>query len=77
MIEEDNLVVLSGPEGNVYKSSHSAERNLNAAILRAELSRSYEEFLDIFATFYADDVEVSREGLREMIGEKKKYVLFC
>jgi len=26
-------------------------------------SATYEEFLDIFETFYADDVEVSREGL--------------
>jgi hypothetical protein len=41
--------------------------SLKAAILRAEIARSYEEFLDIFDAFYANDVEVSREDLREMI----------
>jgi hypothetical protein len=45
---------------------------LNAAILRAEIARSYEELLDIFEAFYADDVEVSREDLREMIRGKAK-----
>jgi hypothetical protein len=72
MIDEHDLVLCSRCEGDAYKSSHSAERNLNAAILRAEISKSYEEFLDIFETFYADDVEVSREGLREMIRGKEK-----
>ena len=48
----------------------AAELSLNAAALRAEIARSYEEFLDIFDTFYADDVEVSREDLREMIRGK-------
>jgi hypothetical protein len=72
MIDEHDLVLCSRSEGDAYKSSHSAERNLNAAILRAEISKSYEEFLDIFETFYAADVEVSREGLREMIRGKEK-----
>src|SRR5258707_10580493 len=72
MIDEHDLVLCSRSEGDAYKSSHSAERNLNAAILGAEISESYEEFLDIFETFYADDVEVSREGLREMIRGKEK-----
>ena len=72
MIDELDLVFCSRSEGDAYKSSHSAERNLNAAILRADISKSYEEFLDIFETFYADDVEVSREGLREMIRGKEK-----
>ena len=72
MIDEHDLVLCSRSEGDAYKSSHSAERNLNAAILRAEISKSYEEFLDIFETFYTDDVEVSREGLREIIRGKEK-----
>jgi hypothetical protein len=50
-------------EGEAYKSSQDAELSLNAAILRVEIARSYEEFLDIFETFYDDDVEVSREDL--------------
>ena len=72
-------VLFSRSEGDAYKSSKAAELSLNAAILRAEIARSYEEFLDIFETFYADDVEVSREDLQEMIRGKQKrreYVLF-
>jgi hypothetical protein len=72
MIDEHNLVPSSRSEGEAYKSSQAAELSLNAAILRAEISRSYEEFLDIFETFYADDVEVSREDLREMIRGKAR-----
>src|SRR5258707_9899877 len=72
MIYEHNLVLFSRSEGDAYKSSKAAELSLNAAILRAEIARSYEEFLDIFETFYADDVEVSREGLWEVIRGKEK-----
>ena len=39
----------------------TAERALNAAIVGAELAESFEEYLEIFDTFYADDVEVSSE----------------
>ena len=72
MIDEHNLVLSSRSEGDAYQSSKAAELSLNAAILRAEISRSYEEFLDIFETFYADDVEVSREDLQEMIRGKAR-----
>jgi hypothetical protein len=72
MIDEHNLVPFSGSGSDAYESSHSAELSLNAAILRVEIARSYEEFLDIFEAFYADDVEVSREGLGEMIRGKEK-----
>src|ERR1700719_5237768 len=76
MIDEHNLVLFSGSEGDAYKRSQAAELSLNAAIVRAEIARSYEEFLDIFETFYADDVEVSREDSREMIRGKAKVRLF-
>src|ERR1700736_5899894 len=72
MIDEHNLVLFSRSEGDAYKSSKAAEISLNAAIVRAEISRSYEEFLNIFETFYADHVEVSREDLREMIRGKAR-----
>jgi hypothetical protein len=72
MIDEHNLVPLSGSEGDAYKRSPAAELSLKAAIWRAEIARSYEEFLDICETFYADDGEVSREGLPEMIHGKAK-----
>jgi len=46
------------------------ERSLNAAIVRAEISRSFEEYLGIFDEFYADDVEVSSETREEPIRGK-------
>src|ERR1700691_4315885 len=70
MIDEHNLVLFSRSEGDAYQSSQAPELSLNAAILRAEIARSYEEFLDIFETFYADDVEVSTEDSRETIRGK-------
>ena len=58
-------------DGNVYESSQAAESTLNAAILRAEIARSYEEFLEIFDEFYADDVAVSSEDSPETIRGKE------
>ena len=72
MIDGHNLVTVGRFDGDAYESSEAAEQTLNAAILRAEIARSYEEFLEIFERFYADDVEVSREDLREMIRGKAK-----
>ncbi len=70
MIDEHNLVTVGRFNGDGYESSQAAEQTLNAAILRAEIARSYEEFLEIFETFYADDVEVSSEDSRETIRGK-------
>ena len=65
MTHEPNLVTVSQFDGNAYKSSQAADQTLNAAILRAEIATSYEEFLEIFDKFYADDVEVSSEDAQE------------
>jgi len=70
MIDEHNLVTVGRFDGDAYESSQAAEQTLNAAILRAEIARSYEEFLEIFETFYADDVEVSSEDSPETIRGK-------
>jgi hypothetical protein len=72
MIDEHNLVTLVRFDGDAYESSQIAEQTLNAAILRAEIARSYEEFLEIFETFYSDDVEVSSEDSREIIRGKAR-----
>jgi hypothetical protein len=72
MIDEHNVVAVSRFDGDAYKSSQAAELTLNAAILRAEIAGSYEEFLEIFDTFYADDVEVSSEDSRETIHGKER-----
>ena len=72
MIEQHKLITAHRFEGNAYSSSQAAELALNGAILRAEIGRSYEEFLEIFDTFYADDVEVSSEESRGTIRGKDR-----
>src|SRR5258708_19742553 len=72
MTRENNLVTVSQFDGNAYKSSQAAELTLNAAILRAEIVRSYEEFLEIFDKFYADDVEVSSEDSPTTVRGKER-----
>ena len=39
---------------DLFTSSQTRERVLNAAILQAEISESFEEYLEIFDEFYAD-----------------------
>jgi hypothetical protein len=53
-----------------YTQSRNAERTLNAAILHADITRGYENYLEIFDDFYADDVEGSSETTEEPIRGK-------
>ena len=76
MTRENNHMTVSQFDGNAYTSSQAAEQTLNAAILRAEIARSYEEFLEIFDKFYADDVEVSSEDSSETIRGKERVLPF-
>ena len=75
MIEQP-LITVDRFQGDVYSSSQAAERALNGAILRAEIGRGYEEFLEIFEKFYADDVEVSSAESRETIRGKERVLSF-
>jgi len=52
-----------------YASSHAGERALNRAIVTAEISRSFEEYLDIFERFYAEDIEVSSDTTGQIRGK--------
>jgi len=72
MIEHHNLITVDRFGGDAYSSSQAAELALNGAILRAEIGRSYEEFLEIFDRFYAEDVEVSSEESRGTIRGKDR-----
>jgi hypothetical protein len=72
MVHENILMTVNQSDGNAYNSSEAAELTLNAAILRAEIARSYEEFLEIFDKFYADEVEVSSENSPETILGKER-----
>jgi len=53
-----------------YTQSRTAERTLNAAIVSADISRGYEEYLEIFDAFYSDDIEGSSETTEEPIRGK-------
>ena len=53
-----------------YTLSRTAERTLNAAIVHSDISRSYEEYLEIFDEFYADGVAGSSETREEPIRGK-------
>lgn len=57
---------------DLYTNSQIRERSLNAAILKAEISESYEEYLEIFDAFYADHVEVSSEAHEEPLRGKAR-----
>src|SRR5260370_13556032 len=65
-ISTDNL------DHDLYASSQTRERTLNAAIVRADISESFEEYLEILDEFYADDIEVSSENGEEPIRGKAK-----
>ncbi len=55
---------------NPLSSSQVLDRALNGAIVRAEISESFEEYLEIFDAFYADNVEVSSDTEKEPIRGK-------
>jgi hypothetical protein len=48
----------------------ASERALNRAILAAEISESFEEYLGIFDLFYADDIHATADGLKEPVAGK-------
>ena len=54
-----------------YASSHAGERALNRAIVTAEISRSFEEYLEIFERFYAEDIEVSNATNGQIRGKAR------
>jgi hypothetical protein len=55
-----------------YSSSQTLERLLNQAIIHADISNSFEEYIEIFDTFYADDIEVSSDVTGEPVRGKSR-----
>ena len=58
--------------GDPYSRHQASERMLNTAITQAKISESFEEYLEIFDKFYADEVEVSSETQQEPIRGKAR-----
>ena len=55
-----------------YLRYQASERMLNTAITQARISESFEEYLEIFDKFYADEVEVSSETQQQPIRGKAR-----
>src|SRR5258708_2011625 len=49
---------------------YARERVLNSAIIAADISLGWEEYLEIFDAFYADDIEVSSETWKDLVRGK-------
>src|ERR1700680_4284579 len=72
MANELSIVPKHDLDQDLYTSSHAREFALNTAILQANTSESFEEYLEIFDEFYADDVEVGSETGEEPIRGKAR-----
>ena len=72
MNNELGLISTGRFDRDSYTSSQAEERTLNAAIIHANISEGFEEYLEIFDEFYADDIEVNSETAEEPIRGKAK-----
>ena len=72
MIDQARFVYADALGDDLYTRSQTRDRVLNAAIVKADISRSFEEYLEIFDAFYADDVEVIDEAREESIRGKAR-----
>ena len=72
MANELSFVSADHFDRDLYTSSQTRERVLNAAVVRADISESFEEYLEIFDGFYDDDIGVSSEAGEEPIRGKAK-----
>jgi hypothetical protein len=72
MADQHSFVSIDHLDRDPYTSSQTRERSLNAAIVQADISESFEEYLEIFDAFYADDIEVSSETREEPVRGKAR-----
>ena len=76
--KEESFVPANHFDRDLYTSSQTRERALNAAIVQANISESFEEHLGIFEAFYDDDIEVSSDTHEEVIrGKARVLSLLC
>jgi hypothetical protein len=59
MTKPHTFPFLTHVDRDIHTRPSVQERVLNEAIVRADISAGFEEYLEIFDTFYAEDVEVS------------------
>jgi hypothetical protein len=61
MIDQHSSISTDQFDEDLYANFQTAERVLNTAIVQADISESFEEYLDIFNRYYSDDIEVSSD----------------
>jgi hypothetical protein len=72
MTNELSFISTDNLEHDPDTRSQTRERTLNAAIIQANISESFEDYLEIFDEFYADDIEVGSETGEEPIRGKAR-----
>jgi hypothetical protein len=72
MTNEPSFISTDNLDHDSYTRSQTRERNLNAAIIQANISESFEEYLEIFDEFYSDEIEVGSETVEELIRGKAR-----
>ncbi len=72
MIDNCGLISTERLDGDRYTSLQCLERALNQAIAQAGISENYEEYLEIFDAFYADDIAVTSDTLQQPIRGKTR-----
>ena len=60
------------PRDRGDRDLYARERVLTSAIIAADISRGWEEYLEIFDAFYADDVEVTADTETGLIRGKER-----
>jgi len=72
MTKEPSFVFADHIDRDPFTSSQTQERALNAAIVQANISESFEEYIEIFDAFYDDDIEITSETGEEPIRGKAR-----
>src|SRR5258708_26529793 len=68
MITHQHLVAINHADRDL----HAREKVLNSAIIAADISSGWEDYLEIFDAFYADDVEVTTDTQTNAVRGKER-----
>jgi hypothetical protein len=72
MIDQSILASTDQLNHGLYTDSRAAERALNAAIIQIDISQGFEESVELFDTFYADNIKATSDaGEKPVVGKAK------
>jgi hypothetical protein len=72
MTNELSFISTDKLDHDPYTRSQTRERTLNTAIIQANISESYEAYLEIFDEFYGDEIEVGSDTTEKPIRGKAR-----